>query len=80
MATTKDIVGRLLNPKDKMSMYIRDLRITHLNTADGTLNETKLERIIGSVAHLQYFRYSACRCTALPDAFLILTSTWESIT
>ena len=80
LATTKDIVGRLSNPKDKMSMHIRDLRITHLNAADETLNETEVERIIGSVAHLQYFRYSPCRCTALFDAFLVLTATWESIT
>ena len=79
LATTKDTVSRLSNPKDKMSMHIRDLRITHLNTADETLNETEVERIIGSVARLQYFRYRARRYTALFDAFLILTSNWESI-
>lgn len=45
-----------------MSMYVRHLRITGLNTTGETLDETDVERIIVNVAQLEYFRYRPLRC------------------
>ena len=54
---TKRLVDRLLDPEDRLSRHVRDLRITDLDGESEELDETDLERIIGGLFRLQAFRY-----------------------